>query len=66
MRVNAGASNRLRSSLYPPLYDPVRFFTRQRRRSIGPLALEREGRVLLSRALLEARVAGAPHSALWV
>lgn len=66
MKVNTGASNRLRCSLYAPLYDPVRFFTRQRRCSIGPLALEREGRVLLSRALLEARVAGAPHSALWV
>ena len=66
MRVNTGASNRLRYSLYAPLYDPVRFFTRQRRCSIGPLTLEREGRVLLSRALLEARVAGAPHSALWV
>jgi hypothetical protein len=66
MRVNGGASNRLRCSPYAPLYDPARFFTRQRCRSIWLLALEREGRALLSRALLEARVAGAPHSALWV
>jgi hypothetical protein len=33
MRINTVASNRLRYSPYAPLYDPVRFFTRQRRRS---------------------------------
>lgn len=66
MRINTVASNRLRYSPYAPLYDPVRFFTRQRRRSIGLLALGHEGRVLPSRALLEARVTGVPHPALWV
>ena len=66
MRLDAVASNRVRSSLHSPLYDPVRFFTRQCCRSIGLLPLEHEGRVLPSRAGLEPRVACVPHSTLWV
>jgi phosphatidylethanolamine/phosphatidyl-N-methylethanolamine N-methyltransferase len=45
--INTVAWNRLRYSLYAPLYDRIRFFTRQRRRSIGLLGLRPHERVLL-------------------
>jgi phosphatidylethanolamine/phosphatidyl-N-methylethanolamine N-methyltransferase len=47
MRANTVLWNRLRYSAYAPLYDRVRFFTRQRRRSIGLLALQPGERALL-------------------
>ncbi len=47
MAINTVRWNRLRYSLYAPFYDRVRFFTRQRRRSIGLLGLQPGERVLL-------------------
>lgn len=47
MPINTVAWNRLRYSLYAPLYDRIQFFTRERRRSIGLLGLRPQERVLL-------------------
>ncbi len=46
-RVNTPRWNRLRYSLYAPLYDRVRFFTRQRRRSVALLDPRPGERLLL-------------------
>ncbi len=47
MKVNTAGWNRLRYSLYAPIYARVRFFTRQRRRSLLLLAPRPGERVLL-------------------
>lgn len=46
-RVNTARWNRLRYSLYAPVYDCVRFFTRQRRRSVALLDPRPGERLLL-------------------
>jgi phosphatidylethanolamine/phosphatidyl-N-methylethanolamine N-methyltransferase len=46
-RVNTARWNRLRYSLYAPVYDRVRFFTRQRRRSVALLDPRPGERLLL-------------------